>query len=113
MLGHPRPRYAVRAEGVGGWFYRASGVYQPPNFALRDGRHTMLVSTLLRFQGDAIAQLMRKRGVPTVIVNGWMKSWAMLTADADEEGASVTDICTRLLALMAVAQVLYRPYDRG
>lgn len=73
----------------------------------------MEAAAFLRELGQGLAGGMRRVRVPDLLVDKWHESWALMVADAAEDGESVESVVTRAVQAMTMARELAAVYGRG
>jgi len=70
----------------------------------------MQAEVLLRALGEGLSDGMRYALVPDLIVDNWHQQWALMVADAAEDGEPVLNVVTRTVQAMTIARELCKTY---
>lgn len=70
----------------------------------------MRADTLLRYLGQVLSKQLRACKVPDLLADQWTESWALMVADACEDGESVEDVTLRLVQALILARTYSKVY---
>lgn len=73
----------------------------------------MKADTFLRDMGQKIADTMRRLHVPDLLVDNWHQSWALMVADAAEDGEPVGEVVIRTIQALTHSREICRVYGDG